>query len=109
MIGGNTIATVQVKNIVINEIGEHETNWNDVQSIKGFLDLMSGDSNFQSYDTKLQDSTHIFISDFVVLDPIIRSNNSRLIVEQNVYDILLIDNPMNLDRQLEIYLRFIGS
>ena len=99
---------IQTKNVIENEIGEHEKRWVDAQ-IEGFLDLMSGDSNFQSYDAKIQESTHIFIMDFIVLNPTIRPNTSRLSIEQDVYDILLIDDPMNLNRQLEFYLRFTGG
>lgn len=109
MIGGNTQAIIQTKNVIENEIGEHEKRWIDTQQIEGFLDLMSGDSNFQSYDTKIQESTHIFIMDFIVLNPTIRPNTARLLVGQDVYDILLIDDPMNLNRQLEFYLRFTGG
>lgn len=109
MIGGNTQAIIQTKNVIENEIGEHEKRWVDTQQIEGFLDLMSGDSNFQSYDAKIQESTHIFIMDFIVLNPTIRPNTSRLLIEQDVYDILLIDDPMNLNRQLEFYLRFTGG
>lgn len=109
MIGGNTQAIIQTKNVIENEIGEHEKRWVDTQQIEGFLDLMSGDSNFQSYDAKIQESTHIFIMDFIVLNPTIRPNTSRLLIEQDGYDILLIDDPMNLNRQLEFYLRFTGG
>lgn len=109
MIGGNIQAMIQTKNVIENEIGEHEKRWVDAQQIEGFLDLMSGDSNFQSYDAKIQESTHIFVMDFIVLNPTIRPNTARLLIGQDVYDILLIDNPMNLNRQLEIYLRFTGG
>jgi len=109
MIGGNVTAMIQTKSVIENDIGEHEKRWTDVQEVKGFLDLMSGDSNFQSYDTKMQESTHVFVMAFVVLHPTIRSSTARLVLGSDVYDIMLVDNPMNLNRQLEIYLKLIGG
>lgn len=37
------------------------------------------------------------------------SENARLVVQGAVYEILLIDDPMNMNEHLEIYLRFIGG
>ena len=39
----------------------------------------------------------------------ITSDNARMVIDGMVYEILLIDNPMNLNEHLEIYLRFIGG
>lgn len=109
MIGGNTTATIQTKNVIENDIGEHEKRWVNTQEIKGYLDLMSGTSSNQNYDTKMQESTHIFLMDFVELNPTIKPSTSRLIIGHDSYEIMLIDNPMNLNRQLEIYLKLIGG
>ena len=37
------------------------------------------------------------------------SDNARMVVNGEVYEILLIDDPMNMHDHLEIYLRFIGG
>ena len=114
-IGGNIKATIQVYTTTKNEIGEKVQTWTDVQSILGWLDLSSGDSRHNTYNTKIQESTHIFICDYVALDSRIKSENSRLLIGSGEaalrYDILLIDNPMELKSgsQLEIYLRFTGG
>lgn len=105
MIGGNVIAELQTKTIVINSIGEQEEKWSTVKTLKGYLDLISGDSKYENYNTKLQESTHVFICDYTPLEV---SVSSRLIVDGKTYDIMLIDNPMGLNRQLEIYLRMVG-
>ena len=114
-IGGNLMATIQVFTSTKNEIGEHVKTWTDVQTIKGWLDLQSGDSRYTTFDAKIQESTHIFIGDYVELDSRIKAENSRLLLGSGeaalVYDILLIDNPMELKKgsHLEIYLRFTGG
>ena len=39
----------------------------------------------------------------------ITSENARMVVRGNIYEILLIDDPMGMHQHLEIYLRFIGG
>ena len=110
-IGGNITAAIQVKTITKNEIGEQVESWADVQSIKGWLDLTTGDSKYSTYNAKIQESTHMFIADYVPLDSRIKVENSRMVIKGKRYDIMLIDNPMELGNgsQLEIYLKFIGG
>lgn len=110
-IGGNIKATIQVYTTTKNEIGEKVKDWIDVQTIKGWLDLQSGDSRYNTYQAKIQESTHIFIADYVKLDSRIKAENSRMVINGNRYDIMLIDNPMEMGSgsQLEIYLKFTGG
>lgn len=110
-IGGNTTATIQVCTAAKNEIGESVKTWVDVQSVRGWLDLQGGDSKYQPFHAKIQESTHIFIADYVPLDSRISAEFSRLVVNGKRYDILLIDNPMEMQSgsQLEIYLKFTGG
>ena len=110
-IGGNTKATIQVSTVIQNKIGELVPAWKDVQTIKGWLDLQSGDSRYNTYSAKIQESTHIFIADFVPLAKEIQTENSRMVINGKRYDILVIDNPMEMQQgsQLEFYLRFTGG
>lgn len=108
-IGGNTRATIQIRTVTKNALHEHVEAWQDVQTIKGWIDLSGGDSRYQTYNAKIQESTHMFISDYVKLDDRITAENARMLVNGKRYDILLIDNPMELNAQLEIYLRFTGG
>lgn len=110
-IGGNTAATIQVPTITKNAIGEQIETWEDVQTIKGWLDLSGGSSGYTAFDAKIQESTHLFIADFVPLDSIIQAENSRAIINGKRYDIMLIDNPMEMGygSQLEIYLKYTGG
>lgn len=109
MIGGNTKAILQVSTTTKNEIGEKVHEWQDAVTITGFLDLSSGDSKYTTYNAKIQESTHIFVSDYVALDASIKAENSRLIVNGGRYDVMLIDDPMGLHKQLEIYLKYTGG
>lgn len=138
MIGGNLTALFQVKDEgKKNAIGERVHQWVDVASAKGFLDFMAEGSNniYNTHNAKIQESTHIFLCDFQsfkglsgkwVWNPFsfvngvistatldekvdVTSENARIIIEGQVYDIKIIDDPMNLHQHLEIYLKFVGG
>lgn len=108
-IGGNTTATLQVKTATKNAIGEQVPTWKDVQTIKGWLDLQSGEAKYNTYYAKIQESTHIFVCDYVELDANITAENARAVIHGKAYDIKLIDNPMEMNQQLEIYLKYTGG
>lgn len=109
-ISGNISAQLQKRNgTVKNEIGESIPKWETVHTLTGFIDLSSGDSRRTVYHAKIQESTHLFICDYVEIDSSITAENSRMIVNGRKYDITLIDNPMELNRHLEFYLKFTGG
>jgi len=116
-IGGNITGVIQKKTTKQNEIGESEITWADAFSPKGFLDLQSGDSDYSKHKTKLEESTHVFLCDFhsgiyALTFPDSKTKavpDVRMIIKGMVYDILLIDDPMELNEQLEIYLRKVGA
>lgn len=134
-VGGNTIALMQV-NVPgqKNSIGEKVTDWFDVVHLKGWLDYQSGDSKRSVYNAKIEESTHIFICDFTAFkclsaqcewnpfnflesiinleleqDVNVTSENARMKINGKLYDILLIDDPMNLHQHLEIHLKYTGG
>ena len=109
MIGGNTVAALQISSTTKNKIGEAAKDWTTVAEIKGFLDLSTGDSKYTSYSAKIQESTHVFVADWKQLPAAVKSENSRMLVDGAAYDIMLIDDPMGLHRQLEIYLQYRGG
>lgn len=136
MIGGNTIALFQVLDAgQKNDKGIRQNQWVDVSASKGFLDLTSGDSKYTTYNAKIQESTHIFICDYksfkglsgkwvwdafsfvkgvvstVELDSTVdvTSENARMIIDGQIYNIMVIDDPMNLHQHLEIYLKYTGG
>ena len=67
MIGGNINAVLQLKSTSKNAIGEAVTSYTDTITLVGFLDLMNGDSKHTVYDAKVEESTHIFICDYIDL------------------------------------------
>ena len=107
MIGGNCSADLQTRVVAKNAIGEHVEEWTTVQTLTGFLDLQAGDNKYTTYNAKIQESTHVFICDYVEFD--IKAENARMVVNGGRYDIMLIDNPMGLNKHLEILLKFTGG
>jgi SPP1 family predicted phage head-tail adaptor len=109
-INGNISATLQKRaGSVKNEIGESIPKWETVHTLKGFIDLSSGDARRTTYHAKIQESTHMFICDYVEIDSSITAENSRMIINGRIYDVTYIDNPMELNKHLEIYLTFTGG
>lgn len=135
MIDGNIYAVLQVRTQgKKNSIGAAEYDWMDCTSLHGYLDLSSGSSKRTLFHAKIQESTHIFLCDFLSLkdlstewvwDPFsfltgvikkgsketvdVTSENARMVIDGEVYDILLIDDPMHMHAHLEIYLRYVGG
>jgi len=110
-IGGNILGKIQIRSITKNSIGEMIETWADAIQIKGWLDLSTGDSRILNYSSKIQESSHVFITDYVDLPSNVKAENSRMIINGKRYEITLIDNPMEMGSgsQLEIYLKFTGG
>ena len=115
-IGGNIKAIIQKKDSDSkNAIGEKASLWVDVLSPFGWLGLQSGDSKY-THNTKLEESTHVFLCDYdsgiyalTLPDEKGKTPIIRMVIKGIVYDVLLIDNPDEMDEQLEIYLRRVGA
>ena len=106
MIGGNlTVLLQQNSGSTTNAIGENIPDWVDYRQLTGWLDLSNGDSKY-TFDAKLQESTHVFLCDYTPIDR--KAEDKRLVVNGSVYDVLLIDDPMELHEHLEIYLKYLG-
>jgi hypothetical protein len=111
MIGGNTTIQIQIitgtnRDSVGNRVPTFET----VQSMTGFLDFAAGDSKRTTFNAKIQESTHVFIADYVPLAEGITAENSKVIDEDGlVYDVMVFDDPMKLHKQWEIYLKYTGG
>ena len=110
-IGGNLTGTIQTKTTVGNTIGEKVPAWSDKYKLTGFLDLSSsasgGSAGYTHFNAKIEESTHIFICDYQEIS--VKAEESRMLINGEIYDIQLIDNPMHLNYQLEIYLKFVGG
>ena len=108
-IGGKTIGTIQTNTAVKNAIGEAAKEWVDAFSHVGWLDLQSGDSKYSTNKAKIEESTHVFLCDYHSGIYALAGQDVRMIIKGMVYDVLLIDNPMEMNEQLEIYLRKVGA
>lgn len=105
MIGGNATAILQVKTSSKNAFGEKVDNWTDVQLLKGFLDFTGGDGSYKSnFKGSVEETTHIFICDYVGID--VKPTQCRMVIDNKIYDVLMIDNPMNLNQHLEFMLKY---
>lgn len=109
MIEGNKKAELQIKSTTKNGIGENIKSWETIHTIKGWLDLSSGDSKYITYNAKIQESTHMFLCDYFKLDEKVKAENSRMVIDDKRYDVMLIDDPMELHQHYEIYLKFTGG
>lgn len=106
-IGGNIDAVLQKRTVTQNAIGEPVDTWTDVQTLYGWLDLQSGDKT-NVLSAWLEDSTHVFVCDYVPLPEGLTRENARLICDGKRFEVLDIDNPMRLGYQLEISLKLLG-
>lgn len=108
-IGGNLTGTIQTCTVAKNAIGEGVKTWTDAQTLRGWLDLSGGSSGYTAFSAKVQESTHVFVSDYAPLADGIRAENSRMVIGGKHYDVMLIDDPMEMHQQLEIYLKYTGG
>ena len=81
MIGGNQTIQLQISTVTKNALGEPVVYWTTIQNIKGWIDLSSGDSKHTTYNAKIQESTHVFVADYVAIDSRIKSEICRLVDE----------------------------
>ena len=116
-IGGNITGTVQtMTGSEKNAIGEKVNVWNDFANQLGWLGMQSGDSKYTNHMAKVEESTHVFLCDvnasiyaLTLPDETGAIPQVRMIIKGMVYDVILIDNPDEMDEQLEIYLRKVGA
>ena len=107
MIDGNVTAVLQKKTSSKNDFGEKVDVWSDLQLLKGFLDFTGGDGSYKSnFKGAVEETTHIFVCDYDEIASKAKPTQSRLVVNGSVYDVLMIDDPMNLHQHLEIMLKF---
>lgn len=113
MIGGNITGYIQTKTTTKNDIGEKVSTWVNAagltNGLKGWLDLSQGDSKYNNFNAKIQESTHVFICNYNATLSALKPEECRMVIRDKVYDVLLIDNPMEMDQQNEIYLRYVGG
>lgn len=108
-IGGNITGIIQTVQTEKNAIGESVKIWADAFSCNGWLGMQSGDKRYTSYNAKLEESSHVFLCDYHSGIYALADQDTRMIIKGFVYDVTYIDNPDEMDEQLEIYLKKVGA
>lgn len=115
MIGGNTTAAIErASGFKRNSIGESVPAWVPVGTLTGWLDLMSGSGNgygpaYITYSAPIAESSHVFLAGYDATIAAAAGQTCRATINGQRYDVLLIDDPMGMHRQLEIYLKYTGG
>lgn len=109
MVGGNITATIQIKILTENDIGEKVAEWVDeIEYVKGWLDYAGGGANNQSHKTKSEESTHTWLCDFDSRLRELDITRCRFVCRNQIYEIKHVDDPMELHDHLEISLKLVG-
>ena len=110
MIGGNKVLTLKAKEVTENDMGLQTASYTKtVASSKGFLDYVTGEANLSPNFQKLEQSSHIFICDYSKAVADANAEECKAYVDGCEYDVALIDDPMELHRHIEIYLKLVGG
>ena len=85
-------------------MGGIDYGWEDIYTITGTLDQLSGDEILAS--EKIGElSSHIFI----IFEMVDVRRGDRFIINDEIYNVTNVDNPNNMNRQLEIKLKYTGE
>jgi SPP1 family predicted phage head-tail adaptor len=87
---------------VPNGIGGYIEDWNNHLEYPGVLDQLTGNERLSAEKISPL-SSHILIGPMAEI-----KEADRVIYNDRIYNIVNIDNPMNLNRHLEILLEFKG-
>ncbi len=110
-IGGNTKAAVQIKVVEKDEYQADRVRWKEVFPISGALDLLDGGVNLKM-KSRIEDADYIFICGYFAPaynGEELTAANSRILIDGEVYEVKLFDDPMRLHEHLEIYLKYLGG
>ena len=77
--------------------------WTTDFTISGILDLLKGDTT-EVANKHTVNSTHILITGIHGIN-----EKQRIVYNDKVYYVDYVDNPVNIDSHLEIYLRYEGD
>lgn len=121
MIGGNTVLRFESATTQSNVIGEPVLDWSPVGELTGWLDLRSetGRLGYTTYNAPIAESTHVFLADYDATIAAAKCESCRAVEiivapdgqrhDGQRFDVQMIDDPMRMHRQLEIYLKHTGG
>ncbi|HEM6539934.1 phage head closure protein [Streptococcus suis] len=86
-----------------NALGQKVYDFVESEKLEGFLDMLTG--NEADRATALTSSTHIFLTKRVDVQI---TTKDRIRAKGIDYEVSFVDNPVNLDHHLEIYLKVVA-
>lgn len=112
-IEGNTKAYVQVRTVSADEYAMDKGYWADAfpQPLTGVLDLVAADTS-RTLMKRVEDSDYIFLCDYFDLHADaekLTAENSRILIDGEIYEVRMYDDVMQLHEHMEIYLKYLGG
>lgn len=112
-IEGNTQARVQVRTVEPDAYSLDRAVWKDAfpRPLCGVLDLTGADVSHKLMK-RVEDADYIFLCDYFDLrvdGGRLSTENSRILIDGEAYEVLLYDDPMQMHEHMEIYLKHIGG
>lgn len=105
---GNLTLTLKTKTTTQNEYGEDNIEWTDMCSTTGFLDMLTYDKN-SKMSAMIQNANYVFITDGYTVLSETDANMLMAYINSIAYNVIYIDDPMNLHEFYEIYLKKVGA
>ena len=110
MIGGNVTAKAVRSVRTVNGQGlAVEDGFKTVAEIGGWLDYQSGQKGHTAFQAPIEDTTHLFLSDYDADYAALSEDGLSLVIGGRRYEVLLIDDPMGLHQHLETFLKYVGD
>ena len=107
-VGGNIVAKVLLTKGDKNDKGVYTTvEPQQIMELSGWIDYQSGEVGHLAYQSAMQDSTHVFISDYIAEYAELSEIGLSLEIGGKSYEVKLIDDPMSLHEHIETYLRLV--
>jgi SPP1 family predicted phage head-tail adaptor len=95
---------IQRLTLVPNGFGGYTESWDThISDYDGIIDQLSG-NEVLSADKISPNSTHILIGEVTDI-----KESDRILYNGKIYEVKNVDNPMNMDRHLEILLEYKGD
>lgn len=112
-IEGNTKAYVQIRDVRPDEYGVDRENWKNAfpEPLSGVLDLTGADTS-RDMMKRVEDSDYIFLCDYFdlhVCGEKLTTENSRILIDGEIYEVRLYDDVMRMHEHMEIYLKYLGG
>lgn len=95
-------ATIQRVVKTSDGAGYFKDEWQILMVVKGRLDMLSGSKNIMAH-TELTKYSHVFLCEPF---PILITPKDRIVIGNSIYDLIYVDNPVNMAHHYELLLNF---